>query len=42
MIAPPAPIRRRSFFLPHFGQVRFTASVIDWKSSKACPQPSHT
>jgi hypothetical protein len=33
---------RRSFFFLHFGQVFFTLSVIDWNSSKACPQPSQT
>jgi hypothetical protein len=42
MIAPPAPISRRSFRFRHFGQVVFALSVIDWNSSNACPHPSQT
>jgi hypothetical protein len=42
MMAPPAPISRRSFFLPHVGHVFFMPSLIDWNSSKACPQASQT
>jgi len=42
MIAAPAPIKRRSFFLPHSGQVFFGSAVIGCISSKACPQASQT
>ena len=41
-IAAPVPIRRRSFLRPHSGQVFSGSAVIDWKSSKACPQASQT
>ena len=41
-IAAPMPIRRRSFRFRHSGQLRLGLAVIDWKSSKECPQASQT